>query len=312
MEVDCEGCAGCCIDWRPLRTADDGEVPAPTRRSPRAPLDDAYNLVPLTRDEVRRYVADGRADALTARLFRAADDDPDRRRVTVDGVDLAALPDGPAFFVGLRTVPKPVGPFGAEPRWLRTCAFLDPTTLQCRQHGDERYPATCADYPREHLALDVETECERVEDADGGRRLLDGDPEDAEPLLGPEAVGAKLFVHPDPDRLTGAVERFAAGRPTPADRAEFVAVAAAASPGTTTVDPDAYERARERALAADSWVGRSIRGWRRLADAEGSPAPDPRLAVHVEDDAGAPGTPGWEGVADATADADETPSPGDD
>jgi len=82
MVVDCEGCAGCCIDWRPLADRDiDHE-----RTGPFDPLDDTYNLVPLARDEICRLVEAGYGDALRPRLWRAADD----RSVTLDGVDVAA------------------------------------------------------------------------------------------------------------------------------------------------------------------------------------------------------------------------------
>lgn len=291
MEVNCEGCAGCCVDWRPLVE----EPPTFEHRGRYEPLDDAYNLVPLTGDEVRGFLADGLGDALTPRLFRAEDG------VVVDGHSLAAVDGGPAFYVGLRTAPKPVGPFDTEPSWLPTCVFLDPQTLQCRVHGDERYPETCATYPGENLALDHETECERVEGRFGGERLLDDDPpEDVGPRAA--AVGGSVFVHPAPDRLTGRVGRLAAGEPTPADRAEFVAVAAGSRPGSSSVDRERYEQARERALAADSWVGRAVDDWtERAARAEATDGtddtdvdPDPSIASAVEEDRGAPSTPGWE------------------
>ena len=69
MNVDCEGCAGCCLDWRPLTDADiDHE-----QRGNRRPLDGTANLVPLTRDEVRAFIDAGHGDALIPRLF--TDDD---------------------------------------------------------------------------------------------------------------------------------------------------------------------------------------------------------------------------------------------
>jgi len=109
---------------------------------------------------------------MTPRLWRARDGPS----VDVDGYEVAAVAGKPAFFVGLRTVPKPVGPFDTDPRWLPTCAFLDPETLQCRIHDTPEYPTECATYPGHHLALDVETECERVEEHVGGDRLLDDAP----------------------------------------------------------------------------------------------------------------------------------------
>ena len=327
MEVNCEGCAGCCLDWRPLVDArgslDDGGSPdgdsdppdgdsdssdddsdfsdgdsAPTAGDGRAhddrhsryrPLDDTYNLAPLSSDEVRAFLAAGEAGALTPRLYRA-DEGP---TVTVGGVELAAVGGRPAFLVGLRKVPKPVAPFDADPAWLPTCVFLDPETLQCRIHGGDRYPDTCASYPGDNLALDTETECERVERAGGGDRLRDGDPpEDAGPRLGPSAVGARVFAHPEPDRITGAVERIVAGDPTLADRTEFLAVAAASSPGTVAVSDDRYEQARERALDADSWIAGAIDDWTARAGDAGDPAPDPDTCRGVEERRGAPDTPG--------------------
>ncbi|WP_276279950.1 YkgJ family cysteine cluster protein [Halorussus caseinilyticus] len=286
MEVNCEGCAGCCIDWRAL-------APDPSdheRRGPREPLDDAYNFVPLTRGDARDFLDAGLADALTPRLWR------DESGVETDGVSLAAIDGRPAFFVGLRKPPKPVGPFDADPTWLPTCAFLDPTTLQCRIHDEETYPDECADYPGHNLVLGQETECERVEAVFGDDRLPDGDPpEDLDGfLLGPQALGEKVFVFPDPERLTGVVARAAADELTDEDRALFVAAAVASAPGTTTVNRDRFESALSEARAADSWVGRAIAEWEERAAEVGSPAPDPAVARRVEDERGAPETPGWD------------------
>jgi hypothetical protein len=303
MEVNCEGCAGCCLDWRALADRNlDHE-----RRGPHDPLDDVYNFVALTRDEMQAFLDAGVGDALRPRLWH--DDEGDERRSTsdrnstssddgveIDGVPLAAVRGRPAFFVGIRKAPKPVAPFGRESEtWLPTCAFLDPETLQCRLHDTDRYPSECADFPGRNLELDAETECERVEDATGGERLLDDAvPEDMDgPMFGPQALGQKVFVHPDPDRLDGVVDRLLAGDLTDEDRAEFVAVAAAASPGTTAVNDEAYERAYEDALAADSWVGRAVEDWLERGDDPGSDAPPASLADRVEGDRGAPGTPGW-------------------
>jgi Fe-S-cluster containining protein len=284
MDVDCEGCAGCCIDWRDV--APDGVDLGHERRGGLVPLDDAYNLVPLSSDEVRAFVRGGQGDAMTPRLFESGE-----RSVTVDGHDLAAVDGRPAFFVGLRRPPKPVGPFESDAAWLPTCVFLDPATLQCRIHDGDRYPDTCARYPADNLALGVETECERVEAAFGGERLLEADGVDSDPLLGVGALGATVFAHPESERLAGRVERIASGDPTPADRAEFVGVAAASRPGALDVDGERYEAARRATLEADSWVGRAIESWERLAD--GEPA-DPSLAERVEERRGAPETPGWE------------------
>jgi hypothetical protein len=288
MELDCEGCAGCCLDWRPIAPADTDL--GHERRGPHEPLDGVYNLTPLTSDEVRAFVRAEEAAALTPRLWSA----PDRDGVTVDGVPLAAVDGRPAFFVGLRKIRKPVAPFGTEPRWLRACAFLDPATLQCRVHDTDRYPEECASYPGRNLALGAETECERVERSWSGEHLLDDDPEGAPPRLGPEALGSKVFVHPEPDDLAGRVERLAAGEATAADRATFVAAAAAASPGTAEVDAEKYASFRERVLATEGWVDRAVAAWAERAGPGCEPAPDPALAEQVEDDAGAPPTPGWE------------------
>lgn len=284
MRVDCAGCAGCCIDWRDVAPPDvelDHE-----RRGGLSPLDDTYNLVPLTSDEVRTFLDAGLGRALTPRLFGA-----EERSVRIDGHDVAAIDGRPAFFVGLRKPPKPVGPFGTEPAWLPTCVFLDPATLQCRIHDDVTYPDACSTYPGDNLALDAETECERVETAFGHDRLLDDDPGDAEPLLGVEALGATVFAHPRPDRLDGRVERIADGRPTTGDRTEFVAVAAASRPGSLAIDDQRYEDTRERGLDADTWVGPAIEAWTERAESDD---PDPALGEVVEKRRGAPETPGWD------------------
>ncbi|GAD53314.1 hypothetical protein MBEHAL_2074 [Halarchaeum acidiphilum MH1-52-1] len=290
MEVNCEGCAGCCLDWRPLVAAPDDHE----RRGARPPLDDTYNLVPLTREDVREFVDSGYGDALTPRLWSPAEGDD---RVEIDGTAVAAVGDRPVFFVGLRKPPKPVAPFDTEARWLPTCAFLDPETLQCRIHDSALYPEECGDYPGHNLALEAETECERVEDAFGGERLVDGEaPEDAGVLLGPQALGEKVFCYPDADELTGVVERLLAGELRQADRAAFVGVAAASAPGTAAVEPTKRETYTERAEDADSWAGRAAAEWvQRAANAEKrSDGADQSLAVHVEEERGAPSTPGWE------------------
>ncbi|WP_224333268.1 YkgJ family cysteine cluster protein [Haloprofundus halobius] len=288
MKVNCEGCAGCCIDWRPIAPGTlDHE-----RRGRRDPLDDTYNLVPLTRDEVKAFLNEGLGDVMTPRLFRA---DEETTSARVDGYDLAALDGRPVFYVGLRKPPKPVGPFGTEPTWLDACTFLDPETLRCRIHDSALYPATCGDYPGQNLTLDQETECERVERAYGGDRLLDADPpEKLRGLaLGPQALGAKLFVYPDVDELTGVVERLAAGETTVADRALFVGVAAGSRPGTTAVDAEKAERARGRAQEADSWAGTVIDAWIDRAGRRGSDAGDATERSAFEERRGAPPTSEW-------------------
>lgn len=284
MDVNCEGCAGCCIDWRAL--APPGVDPEHERRGRFRPLDDVYNLTPLASDEVRAFLDEGWGEALTPRVFAAASG----ATVNVGGVDLAAIDGRPAFVVGLQKVPKPVAPFGSDSAWLPSCVFLDPGSLQCRIHGDDHYPEACATYPGDNLALGAETECERVERGFGGERLHADDPGDARPLFGPGALGGIVFAHPEPDRITAAVERIAAGAPTPEDRAEFTAVAAACCPGSLAVDRDRYRKARKRALAADSWIGRAAEAWRERA----GDTPDPSLGQVVEERRGAPETPGWE------------------
>ena len=279
MEVDCERCAGCCLDWRAL--APEGVDHGHERRGEYQPLDDVDNLVPLARDEVRAFLDAGHTGALVARLFRITDGPS----VPVGSVDVAAVRGRPAFLVGLRKVPKPVAPFDTDAQWLPSCVFLDSETLQCRIHEGDLYPETCSTYPGDTLALDAETECERVERVHRGDRLLDDEPpDDTDPVIGPGSIGARVFVHPEPDRIEDAVERLAAGEATRADHAEFVGVAAASSPGTLLVDDDRYKRARERALDAESWVGDAIAEWSARA---GEEAADPTAATSVEADRGA-------------------------
>jgi len=295
MELRCEGCAGCCVDWRPLAP----DAAGSDRTGRRPPLDDAYDRVPLTRDEIVGFLDDGLADVLVPRLFEPAEDDGS---VRIDGVAVAAADDRPVFAVGLRKPPKPVAPIGTdEHRWLDACVFLDPTTLQCRIHGGERYPRTCATYPAHNLELDAETECERVEAAGGGGRLLDDAvPDDTPPLpFGPYAAGSTVFAYPDPDDLDGVIDRLRAERLTLDDRARFVGAAVGSSPGSLSVDRDRMAEARARAADADSWAGRAIRAWNERSTGDGDPvALDPddreRLVRELEDDAGAPETPGWE------------------
>jgi len=285
MEVNCAGCAGCCLDWRPLSPAAlDHE-----RRGERVPLDDSYNLVPLARDEVKRFVEAGEGDVLTPRLFEPGTGDGKRR---LGGHEVAAVDGRPVFFIGLRKPPKPVAPFGGERRWLRTCAFLDPETLQCRIHGDDRYPGDCADYPGHNLVLDQETECERVEDGHGGTRLQDrGDPPTGNLALGPQAIGTKVFVHPAPERLHETVDRLVRGRLRRADRAEFVAGAVASAPGSLAVDETRLESVRDQVVAASSWASNAIAAWESMAGARGDSAVG--AATRVDERFGAPSTPGW-------------------
>jgi Fe-S-cluster containining protein len=295
MELRCEGCAGCCVDWRPL----DPDAAGSDRAGDRPPLDDTYDLAPLTRDEVAGFLDDGLGDALVPRLFEPAERDA---TVSIDGVEVAAAGDRPVFVVGLRKPPKPVAPIGTdEPRWLDACVFLDPTTLQCRIHGEERYPRTCATYPGHNLELDAETECERVEAAGGGDRLLGDEPPDdlPAPAFGPQALGTTVFAYPDPDALDGVVDRIENGSLTADDRARFVGAAVGSRPGSLSVDRDRMEEARERASEAASWAGRAIREWTERAGGDGDAVDGGRVAVdrlvrELEDDAGAPGTPGWD------------------
>lgn len=309
MEVNCEGCAGCCLDWRPLGEAERATSAHEGRSrrmwgslgdqaARRDPLDDDVNFVPLARDEVRAFLEAGLAAALTPRFWHAA---PEDEAVEVDGRRLAAIAGRPVFFVGLRKPPKPVAPFGREEAaWLPACVFLDPRTLQCRIHDDDLFPDECGAYPRHTLALDAETECERVESIFGGDRLLDSavDADDAPPL-GLQAIGSTLFCHPDPDRLEGSVGRLAAGEATREDRARCLAVAAASSPGTLAISEPHRERARKRALAddEDAWAGPAIREWHRRAadDGEGT-TPSPAIAASIEEARGAPETPGWDAL----------------
>ncbi|PAU83768.1 zinc/iron-chelating domain-containing protein [Halorubrum salipaludis] len=295
MDLRCEGCAGCCVDWRPLAP----EAADSDRTGRRPPLDDVYDLAPLTRDEIAGFLDDGLGDALVPRLFEPAESDG---AVRIDGVDVAAAGDRPVFVVGLRKPSKPVAPIGTdEHRWLDACVFLDPTTLQCRIHGDDRYPRTCATYPGHNLDLDAETECERVEAAGGGDRLLDGEPPTdlPAPAFGPQALGTTVFAYPDPDDLVGVVDRIRSARLTPEDRARFVGTAVGSSPGSLSVDRDRMAAARDRARDADSWAGRAIRAWSDRSAGDGDPVAidadaRERLVRELEDDLGAPETPGWD------------------
>jgi hypothetical protein len=313
MEVNCRDCAGCCLDWRPLLEADeepggrqhprsapyDGGAERERAFSERVPLGGSYNFVALTRGEIRTLLERGAAAALTPRFWTVAEE---REGVEIGDRRVAAVAGRPVFFVGLRKPPKAVAPFGREePTWLPTCVFLDPTTLQCRIHGSDRFPDECGTYPEQTIALGAETECERVEARFGGERLLERDHDDPDGLLfGPQALGAKLFCHPRPDELEGLLDRLERGEPSPTDRAECIAVAAASSPGTVTVSEPHYERALERLEGdepgGDAWIAPAIEEWHRRRDRTraGEAVPDPELATKIEDRRGAPETPGWE------------------
>ncbi|MFP8951674.1 YkgJ family cysteine cluster protein [Natrialbaceae archaeon A-arb3/5] len=323
MEVNCAGCAGCCLDWTPLldERADHHNRavrPFDSSRSAtgREPIDGDPNFVPLTRDEVRAFLERGLAAALTPRFWTARDDDSG---VEIDGRILAAVAGRPVFFVGLRKPPKPVAPFGREKAtWLPSCVFLDPTTLQCRIHDREFVPDECRAYPAYNLELDQETECERVEAAFGGDRLLDDGVDERDgPLLGSQAIGAKLFCHPRPATLEGTIDRVETGDLRPEDRAELLAVASASSPGTLAISDHHYERGKRTALESlradesppsetddepngepdgESWVGPAIREWNRLRSTDDGTVPPPSIAATVEDERGAPETPGWDAL----------------
>lgn len=281
MEVDCEGCAGCCLDWRSL--VDDPS--SHEREGNRTPIDDMYNFVPLTRDEVEGFYEHGLTDALVPRLWR------DDEGLVIDEYSVATINGSPVFYLGPAKPPKPVAPFDTAPSWLPTCVFLDPETLQCRIHDSELYPAECAEYPGHNLELGVETECERVEDSFGGHRLLDGGiPDDiSELLLGPQAIGQKIFIYPDIDRLASILPRIEAGEVTTDDSAEFVAAALAGSPGTTSVDIGRVRSLKNSMQESTSWAGTARESWESLNQTHD---PESELANTVESTA--PPTPGWE------------------
>lgn len=298
MELDCAGCAGCCIDWRPIAPE---AVPSESHGR-RRPLDDVPNLVPLTRDEVADFVADGFGDVLVPRLFEPAGDDD---RVSIDGRSVAAVGDRPVFVIGLEKPLKPVAPFGTEPHWLSTCAFLDPETLQCRIYETDRYPQSCSAYPGYNLQLDRETECERVERAFGGERLLDATPPEdlPPPFFSPAALGSKIFAYPSPTDLSGVVRDIERGDLSADARATFVGAAVGSSPGSIDVDEQRASQAEAATLEAASWVGEvterpagAAGGTGRGSPPDpGDPADDGASAewAAFERDAGAPDTPGW-------------------
>lgn len=289
VELNCERCAGCCIDWRPLQPPDVDQSLDHERGGRFDPLDDVYNLAPLTSDEVRAFIDADLGAALMPRVFEATERDA---AIQIDGYTLAAVNGRPTFLVGLRKPPKPVAPFGVDPTWLPTCVFLDPTTLQCRIHDESLYPETCDTYPADNLTLGAETECERVEASFGSDRLTTepGDTTGA-PRMGRESIGSTVFAHPEPARLSGVIERLAAGAPTLEDRAEFVSVAAASRPGSFVVDTDRMIDATDQLLTETSWVADAIRDWEDRRGAHRPP--DPSLANQIETKRGAPPTPGW-------------------
>ncbi|MDY6765219.1 MAG: YkgJ family cysteine cluster protein [Halobacteria archaeon] len=287
MELNCEGCAGCCIDWRSLSS--DG-INGAEHSGDRIPVDNVYNFTPLTRDDLRTFLKEGYSDFTYPRVWEADGE----HTVEIDGREIVALEGKPVFYVGLRKTPKPIAPFGIkDPKWIPTCVFLDPTTLQCRIHDNNVYPGSCADYPGQNLKLGVKTECERVEDVFGGERLLNDDPPDEFEsfIIGRKAIGEKLFVHPEPERLNGVVMRLARDELKRRDRHEFLSVALAGRPGTTEVNREVYEETLEKLKDMRSWVTKAIRDWEHLFRTDRDPIPE--NAKDIEDDRGASPTPGW-------------------
>lgn len=287
MKGHCEECAGCCIDWRSLSPIElDHE-----RRDEWEPIDDHYNFVSLTRDDVEEFTRAGLTDALTPRLWY---DRTDCAPVTIDGTPIASIDGKPVFFLGLRKVSQPVNPFGNPRTWLPTCVFLDPTTLQCRIHDLDQYPTNCREYPAHNLYLEIETECERVERAGGGDRLINRSVSELPPglVLGLQAIGYKVFVHPELERYTGVIEHLQTNLLTSVERASFIAAALASSPGSTDHEMDRYRSILETIAATSSWVSDMISYWQQLAGTTGEAVVDPITDIVYEND-DVPGTPGW-------------------
>ena len=280
MEVDCAGCAACCIDWRPL------DRQAHTPIGDTTALDERMNLVPLSSDDIRALVREGYGDVFRPRLWRPSDDQPS---VCIDEVELVAIAGKPVFSVGLRQLRKPVAPFGQPSQSLRTCVFLDPSSLQCRIHESPAYPSACATYPGHHLLLAVESECERVEKRWETPKIIDDSvpPDIALPQLGVQALGSTVFLHPDPDRLSGVIERLSSETLSDDDRREFVAVAMSQSPGMPHVDDARYHNARKKLKHTTSWVSATA------IEREGATEETSSSVTSLELSHGAPKTPGW-------------------
>lgn len=291
MQVNCEGCAGCCLDWRPLTSANTDQ-PSHEHRDPRTPLDDRYNFPTLSADEVRAFVDSGLGDALTVRLFTPAENDD---VVSIDGYELAAIQDRPVFLIGLKAAIKPVAPFAETRTWLPTCVFLDPKTLQCRIHDDDLYPKTCSTYPATNLQLERETECERVESKFGGERLRDKTPPETAPNpFRSAALGGTVFAHPDPEDLTGVIDRLVTDRATREDRAQCIGVAAGSRHGTIEIDEKRSHQARQKVVETDSWVATAEDKWSSRADSIGNTVAGDW--TDCDETAGGPETPGWEHI----------------
>jgi len=284
MEVNCEGCAGCCIDWRALNDAKvDHE-----RRGRYVPLDDVGNLAPIRRD--------GSGPSSTKGSATSSSPDCSPARATPPSISTEPRwrpsTDGPHSSSACASRPKPVGPFDSDSTWLPTCAFLDPTTLQCRIHGDDLYPETCRRYPRREP---------RAGRGDGVRARGSGlrrVPADRRRTARRRRTDLRArggrddgVRSPRPRPADGRRRPPAERRVDPEDRAEFVAVAAASSPAMLAVSDPVYEETREQVLDADSWAGRAIDRWTDRAGDAGTDAPAPApLAKEFEEEAGAPET----------------------
>lgn len=286
VELNCQECAGCCIDWHSV--VPDREFTDTTFEG-YTPYDSRDKFVTVSSDEVRKFIQSGYGDGLIPRLFQPTDNQ--LGCMTIDGVELASIDSQPVFLMGLRSTRKPVAPFGLDPSWLPTCIFLDPDSLQCRIHNSKVYPDTCARYPADNLYFDAETECERVEQIFGEDRLLEHDDSSPRPTIGPGSVGGTVFLHPKPERLDGLIKPLLEDPAVEPGRIEFSAVAAASAPGVDHIDQERYEQVHSQLSGSTSWISEVADRWKQIYEM-GKPT-DHAETLDVEVPTGAPPTPGW-------------------
>ncbi len=286
MKLNCKECAGCCIDWRSM--ASKNIDMNHEWRGKYKPIDNTYNLVVLTKDDIVNLLQSGYVDSMTPRLFYSS-----KKSIEINGISIASIDEKPIFFIGIRKVKKPVSPFGKDSRWLPSCIFLDPSNLQCRIHDSEIYPESCFNYPKNNIALDLETECERVEKNFNQRRLKneEGIKETSNVFFGPEVIGHKIFVYQNKNELSNIINDIKKNNLDKKQRYKFIATAIASSPGSTTINKKKFQEALSKAYESESWINDTINDWKQRKQNE---KPNPKKSGIVETKRGAPKTPGWD------------------
>jgi len=215
----------------------------PHRSSPT--LDDAYDLVPLTRDEIAGFVDDGLGDVLVPRLFEPAEGDS---AVRIDGVDIAAAGDRPVFAIGLRKPPNrsrrsaPTSIAGSTPASssTRPRSSAGFTATSATREPARRIQLTTSNWtPRPSASASrppaVATASSTTRSPTTPRRPCSAPRGRRDRLCAPRPQRSRRRDRPDPR-----------GAAHPDDRARFVGAAVGSSPGSLSVDRDRMAEARSR------------------------------------------------------------------